>query len=462
MLRSWGGLDPYLQSPVVHFYLVSIVSFLALLLAAALGYAGMRLRNLGVSFLSLAYISMTGLLMLHGLATPGFVMDHNSVQGVSSQLGILAATVWLWLASLPSARGLAVRLKDAHRWLSPVYTAGLVLFLAISMRGPHTMHNWAMGLQGVRTVLTVAVLLLLLHAAMNFARDYRSAGMPLQLAIVYGCGFLAAGQVVMVNGETWRLSWWIYHLLLLTSLVVVASGLLRQLAGSGASLTASLRAIFRSSPQEWLQRCISPSVQDLIQATEQKDEYTAGHNYRVALYALKLGERMGLSPSELLAVGQGAIVHDVGKLYISEVILRKPAALTTEERLVVEQHPVRGYELCRNLGFMREELSVIRSHHERWEGGGYPDSLQGEEIPLLARITAVADVYDALTSQRSYRQAMTHQGALELISSQAGRHFDPSCVNAWLQLAREEPEFFAKTAQEEAYLPVRTGKPLPG
>ncbi|OXM14088.1 HD-GYP domain-containing protein [Paenibacillus herberti] len=460
-MRMTEGLNPYLQSPVMHFYMVSTVAFLALVLASALGYAGIRLRNLGISFLSLAFISMTGLLMLHGLATPGFITNHSGIQGVSSQLGVLTASVWIWVSSLPSARGLAVRMGEMQRWLVPIYTVGLATFLGLSLIYPHMLHEWPLGLQGVRPILTLLVLSMLAHATANYWKDYKTAGMPLQLAIMYGCSWLAAGQIVMVSGEPWKLSWWMYHILLLFSLLTVMGGLMRQLAGSGASLTGALRALFRSSPQEWLQKCISPSVQELILATEQKDDYTAGHNYRVALYALKLGERMGLAPAELLAVGQGAIIHDVGKLYVPELILKKPGALTAEERSIVELHPIRGYELCRNLGFMREELSIIRSHHERWDGCGYPDQMKGEQIPLLARITAVADVYDALTSQRAYRQAMTHQAAIEFISAQSNRHFDPACVAAWLQLAREEPDFFVKMA-EEAVLPIRPGHPLPG
>ncbi|PLT48489.1 HD-GYP domain-containing protein [Paenibacillus sp. FSL W8-1187] len=461
-LRESGGFDPRLHAPIIHFYIVSGVSFLALLLAAALGYAGMRLRNFGIAFLSLAYVSMTGLLMLHGLATPGFLMDHNSVQGVSSQLGILAAAGWIWLSSLPAARRMVLRLGNASRWLAPAYTLLLLAFLVFSLQGPHTMHDWALDLQGSRPALTGLVLALLAHAAWSYARNYRSARMPLQLGILYGCGLLAAGQVVMVSGEPWRLSWWLYHVLLLLSLVSVAWGLGRQLAGSRGSLSAALRALYRSTPQEWLQKCISPSVEDLIEATEQKDGYTAGHNYRVALYALKLAEKLDLAPEQLLAIGQGAIVHDVGKLYVPEAILNKPAALSPEERQVVELHPVRGYELCRNLGFMRQELAVVRSHHERWDGTGYPDRLEAEQIPLTARIAAVADVYDALTSQRAYRRAMTPEQALAFIGAESGRHFDPACVAAWLELAEEEPEFFARMTEEEQRPLLGRSRSVPG
>src|SRR5690606_2982000 len=143
--------------------------------------------------------------------------------------------------------------------------------------------------------------------------------------------------------------------------------------------------------------------------TETKDAYTAGHNYRVTVYALKLGEEMGLSSTQLKSIALGGLVHDVGKLYVPDYVLNKPGKLSTEERKLIENHPVDGYNMCKQIGFMLEELAIIRSHHEKWNGTGYPDQLAGEEIPLVARVIAVADVYDALTSSRSYRKAMSHE-----------------------------------------------------
>jgi len=123
-------------------------------------------------------------------------------------------------------------------------------------------------------------------------------------------------------------------------------------------------------------------------ATEKKDLYTAGHNLRVTLYALKPAKEMGFRPDQ--------------------------------QRAIIELHRVRGYEMCRELGFMKDELEIIRGHHERWDGRGYPDRLEGERIPLLARIVAVADVYDALTSHRAYRQAMSHEAAMAVLTEQRG------------------------------------------
>ena len=135
-------------------------------------------------------------------------------------------------------------------------------------------------------------------------------------------------------------------------------------------------------------------------------------------------------------------MHDVGKISIPDSILNKPGKLSNEEREIIEQHPLSGYEMCRDLGFMKEELSIIRSHHEKWDGSGYPDKLKGEEIDLLARIVAVADVYDALTSERSYRKAWSHSNAMNLLMKERGKHFDPKCVNAWISLCDRNPSVY--------------------
>ncbi|NHM33822.1 HD-GYP domain-containing protein [Bacillus sp. C11] len=146
---------------------------------------------------------------------------------------------------------------------------------------------------------------------------------------------------------------------------------------------------------------------------------------------MKLAEEMGLKPEELSIILQGTLLHDVGKISVPDHILNKPGKLTLEERNLIETHPVTGFDMCRGLGLLKEELSIIRSHHEKWDGTGYPDRLAGKNISLFARITAVADVYDALTSERSYRKAWTHAKSMEFLEANKGTHFDPSCVDAW-------------------------------
>ncbi|WP_240479728.1 HD-GYP domain-containing protein [Paenibacillus wynnii] len=286
------------------------------------------------------------------------------------------------------------------------------------------------------TVVAVTAVLNLI-TVYRYYRSYLYSQFPLQIAIVYSSGWLIVAQIIIVTGEVWQLSWWLYHFLLLASVIVMLAGLGKQYAAN-QSMAGAVRALFTTDPIERITSSISPSVKALMAATESKDTYTAGHNFRVTVYALKIAEQLQLRPEQLRAMAHGTIIHDVGKIEIPDSILNKPGKLTPEERTIIERHPVIGYELCRSLGFMREELEIIRSHHEKWNGEGYPDRLQGEQIPCMARIVAVADVYDALTSDRAYRKGLSHDEAMAFLNENKGSHFEPASVEGWERACRQD------------------------
>ncbi len=172
----------------------------------------------------------------------------------------------------------------------------------------------------------------------------------------------------------------------------------------------------------------------LATAIEAKDPYTEGHVDRVANYALILGKEAGIAPWELQALRKAAILHDVGKIGIDESILLKPGSLTEEEFNQLKTHSVIGERICRPLGQDRLILEVIRHHHERYDGKGYPDGLAGEDIPIAARIMAVVDAYDALTSDRPYRARRSQEQAVEILKQEAGKQFDPKLATAFVSL----------------------------
>lgn len=438
-LRLHPGHDPTLGSPAGHFYVVSPAALLAAAFALAVGGVGIRLRNHQVLFLALANLSLAVIFALHGLATPGLLLDAGTrVAPVAAQLSFLLTAAWLWLSTLPgdSAFVRAVCRKPAA--VMTGWTLLLALVVVVFMRFP-ALADWVpvdrVPLEGPVALVACA---LLAAAGHRYWRAYRQSGFPLQGAIVYACSWLVAAQVIAAMGTVWRASWWIYHALLVLATLALHAGLLRQYAG-GRSLDAAVRMLFEHDPTGAVLEGIAPSVRALVVATEARDPYTAGHGVRVALAALALGRELGLPLAQLRALAQGTLVHDVGKIQVPDHILNKPGPLTAEERRLVERHPLTGFDMCRRLGFMAEELQVIRSHHERWDGGGYPDGLRGEEIPLLARIVAICDVYDALTSNRAYRRALTHQAAREYIVSQAGTQFDPRLVEVWARLTANGP-----------------------
>lgn len=170
----------------------------------------------------------------------------------------------------------------------------------------------------------------------------------------------------------------------------------------------------------------------LARSIERKDTYTEGHCERLAEMALALGQELRLPERDLLALRLGAFLHDLGKVAVPDAILLKPAALSAEERQVVEQHPVAGEEICRPLRSLQDVLPIIRHHHERWDGSGYPDGIAGEAIPVTARILQVLDIFDALTTDRPYRRALSREAARELLAREAGRGWrDPEIVRAF-------------------------------
>ncbi|MFJ9501156.1 HD-GYP domain-containing protein [Brevibacillus centrosporus] len=440
-LRMNESLDPLVVLPKGHFYIVTCVALLGALFAISVGVAGSRLRNSKVKVLSLAFLSLAAAFAVHGLSTPNFLLHATHLPGVAAQISIFLAAFWLWLSSFPADHRWSEILSRGHRLLLPVWTVLLLSAGIVSMLFPHLADWIQVDSRPVNVLLTSTIVLFNTITMYRYYRSYKYSQFPLQLSIVYSAGWLITSQLIMQLGESWRVSWWIYHFLLLASMIVMITGLYRQYALKH-SLSDAIRALFTTDPIERITNCLSPSVKALIVATESKDRYTAGHNFRVALYALKLAEELRLRPEQLRAVAQGTIIHDIGKIQIPDPILNKPGKLTPGEREVIEKHTVRGYEMCKNLGFMKDELSIIRSHHEKWDGSGYPDQLQGEQIPFMARIVAVADVYDALTSNRAYRTAWSHEEAISFLQKNSGTHFDPSCVEAWIQLCDRDSSVY--------------------
>ena len=173
------------------------------------------------------------------------------------------------------------------------------------------------------------------------------------------------------------------------------------------------------------------AVRTLTAALHAHDPETARHAQRVTRLSLRLGAALGLGPADLFTLRLGALLHDLGKLCVSRRILGKPAALDAAEMEVIRRHPELGAGLVGRFGPLRRALPIVRSHHERLDGSGYPDGLAGESIPLLARVVAITDAFDAITSDRPYRRGATAAEALGVLARSSGGHFDPRLVEAF-------------------------------
>ncbi|HEX2163497.1 MAG TPA: HD domain-containing phosphohydrolase [Thermoanaerobaculia bacterium] len=172
----------------------------------------------------------------------------------------------------------------------------------------------------------------------------------------------------------------------------------------------------------------------MVAAAHARDQETLAHSFRVARYAAALARRLEIADDLVAAIEWGGLLHDVGKIAVPAEILRKAGPLTRREAAVMRRHPRYGYQLLRELVFLGPALDVVLSHHERWDGTGYPNRLAGESIPLAARVFAVADTYDAITSDRPYRPARTHAAAVAELRAAAGSQLDPRLVDAFLAL----------------------------
>ena len=424
------GFDLRLVTPTGHFWIVSLVALIALGVAVVIGEAGRRLRNGQVLFLSLAFVSLAGFFLLHGLSTPGFLQPFFRLPSIAAQLSHTFLAFWLCVATLPPLRSWPRWLQVRTTWILPGWTALVIAFVVVGLARPGIVGFIAVDQAPLQWAVMSVTFLFLGVAGWRFLDSYRFTRLPLQKSMLYAVGWIAVSQYIAVVGTVWQLSWWLYHLLLLAAMVLLAVGLWQQYAAGG--IRASLHALFAQDPEERIRLGLSPSVRALVVATEAKDRYTAGHNERVARHAVRIGRALALRPERLRALAQGGMVHDVGKIEIPDAVLNKKGTLTDEEFALIRRHPVVGFQMAERLGMMREELDVIRHHHERWDGAGYPDGLAGEQIPLLARVLAVADVYDALTSDRAYRTAWDPDRANAYLRDQAGKAFDPSCVEAWL------------------------------
>ncbi len=186
-----------------------------------------------------------------------------------------------------------------------------------------------------------------------------------------------------------------------------------------------------------LERSYSATLEALGSAIDLRDSATAGHARRVLWYSIKLANTLGGLEDQLKNIAMGACLHDIGKLATPDGILLKPGALSDQERKVMQRHVVIGYDLVKGIPFLAEAAEIILAHHERWDGSGYPRGLRGDEIPLSARIFAVADTLDAITSDRPYRAALPFSAARDVITRESGKLFDSVVADAFLGIPEE-------------------------
>jgi putative nucleotidyltransferase with HDIG domain len=202
------------------------------------------------------------------------------------------------------------------------------------------------------------------------------------------------------------------------------------------SIVSARTGRLRSTMQD-LERSYDITLEAMGDALDLRDEETEGHSKRVTAYTIALARAMGLDSDELRVIARGAFLHDIGKIATPDSILLKPGKLDAEEMSIMREHCERGYEMVRKIPFLREAAEIVYAHQERFDGSGYPRGLRGKEIPLGARIFAIADALDAMTSDRPYRKGTTFEAASEEIVRCSGGQFDPQIVEVFLAIPAE-------------------------
>ena len=182
------------------------------------------------------------------------------------------------------------------------------------------------------------------------------------------------------------------------------------------------------------------TLKALTAALETRDSETHGHSERVVSYSLRLGREYGLNSDEMKALEFGSLLHDIGKIGVPDSILRKPAKLTEEEWVRMREHPLHGQQILRGIEFLQGAARVVAQHHEKWDGSGYPLGLRADDIDICARIFAVADAFDAITSDRVYRRGKSYEAAAQELDDWAGRQFDPKVVEAFHRVPKDDWE----------------------
>jgi len=203
---------------------------------------------------------------------------------------------------------------------------------------------------------------------------------------------------------------------------------------------------------ELLEKTHFETIMAFSEALEARDQYTAGHSRRVMEYSKGIGQRMKLDKSDIEDLKRSALLHDIGKIGIPDIVLNKKTKLTDEEYTTIKSHPEKGAGILKYIKAFKDLVPAVYHHHERYDGEGYPEGVKGAAIPLHARIIAIADTFDAMTSSRSYRNALSFRSALSELERNKGVQFDPDIADIFIEILQESPFYFTRFREPEYHL----------
>jgi HD domain len=427
-----------LEVPYHHFYIVSTVSLLAALVAAILAVTTIQIGQYRVLFICLGFLSMCAIFTVHGLTTPGILLPPSlnpyayRAVGASAYFSLLAPGLFFAATYAPGMRVLERRLPFwPAGWLVVLTVNGLIAYGALAILSTESLAESALTNRALMPIFNVVSIGLFLFAAARQAQVYRLVRLPSQANLIVAYLLLADAAAAM-NFPLWTWGWWYYHVLMLAAVCFAVRALVAERT-QGKTFRSTVEAVLELEVDVETEEIDVDAVAALVAAVEVKDRETQGHNHRVAELCVKIGHEMGMQAGDLRVLARSGLLHDVGKLGIPDAILHKPGPLDDWEWSIMKTHPELGLEIVKRTGQFDRELLGVLHHHERMDGSGYPRGLAGDEIPLEARIVAVADTYDVLTSDRPYRKARMASEAISIVQQEAGTHLDRNVVSALLK-----------------------------
>ncbi|HEX3629640.1 MAG TPA: HD-GYP domain-containing protein [Candidatus Dormibacteraeota bacterium] len=448
-LRSHPASDATVRIPLQHFYMVTAVSLLALALAVLLAIAAMQIAQYRALFLCLGFMAMGGIFAVHGIETPGILGDAEDLQyagrivGISAFLSLFVPALFFAASYTSLTAAFERRLPFSPAgWLIVVLAGALLAYGGLALLSGQWIARLPFGTAPYSDGMALTTIALLAFCAFQQARSYLVARLPLQGVLLLAFVLLAEAQVVMLVGTVWRLSWWEYHVLMLVGVGLALASVAAQRA-RGQSLRSLVEATLDLEVKVGAELEHVDTIAALAAAVEARDENTRGHNQRVAELAVQIGRAMELPNDTLRTLARAGLLHDVGKIGIPDSILSKPGSLDPDEWTVIKRHPEMGHAILARVDRLHHEAEIVIAHHERVDGSGYPRGLRGDQIPLEARILAVADTYDVLVSDRPYRKAMGRDRAIKILLEESGTHLWEPAVRA---LLRSLGEFGQKAA----------------
>jgi putative nucleotidyltransferase with HDIG domain len=423
------GSRPVDLTPEAHFWPVVTAGGTAAFVAVGLTLAGVRARDGRVILLGTAFSTTTALLMVHGFATPGVVVPGmNGVIALAGGLSLPVGAGLLALTAIPALR-------------RPKRIAPLLILQAVLAVGVLSLGAAALAFPTIVPVVPkagsppavalmvfgVGCLLVLSHRAV---RTHALTHRPADLLVVAGCAWLGVAIFAQLWMGPGNIAFYGGHALEIGGIALIGIPTVLDLARVGASrpLVGDLTAVELVAAEE---AYLGTRIRALLELLADRDASTEEHTRRVALLAARVAEELKLPACLRRDLAVGGLLHDVGKLSVPLEILQKPGPLDDAEFNQIRRHPEAGRKLLDELGgFPQTVQRLVSDHHERLDGTGYPNGLKGDELPIETRILAVCDVYDALVSDRVYRDAWTPERALALLQEESGTAYDPAVVSA--------------------------------